>query len=252
MFTKIMTFVTIEFVVMLCLMSGIPSFGILTSTDCQVHRADRAFPIQLENHRGHTRFCIVADDEQHFTRKHFGSCLPTTEMKYTNQTLQRLKIHRTRVLRGHQLVDEMSHNDCSRVRSDPTICWLEPPTPDVYMWGHPSLNQIENVFGYCDKVSRWLSTTDDQWVVFEEHKHFSRYLLDEKFLRALRKECSRWFDAGAGIVNKVVSGYLRNSSDVTDTYVPLHLYGEFEKFVSPDLMYLIERDPDADNECTIL
>eukprot|EP01083_Nonionella_stella_P314360 1132167_1 len=249
MFTKIMTFVTIEFVVMLCLMSGIPSFGIIISTDCQVHRADRAFPIQLENHRGHTRFCIVADDEQHFTRTHFGSCLQT-EKKYTNQTLQRLKIHRTRLLRGRQLVEEMSHNDCARVRSDPTICWLEPPAQDL--WLRPSLNQIDNVLGYCDKVSQWISMTDGQWEAFEERKHFSRYLLDEHFLRALRKECSRWFDAGPGIVNKVVSGYLRNSSDVTDIHVPLHLYGEFEKFISPDLMYLIERDPDADNECTIL
>eukprot|EP01083_Nonionella_stella_P112392 330529_1 len=203
----------IVYILLSCLWDGqcsLPSFTIMRSAPPSTPLYERkSFPIQLD---GQARFCIVADDEQHFTRTHFGSCLQT-EKKYTHQTLQRLKIHRTRLLRGRQLVEEMSHNDCARIRSDPTICWLEPPAQDL--WLRPSLNQIDNVLGYCDKVSRWLSMTDGQWEAFEERKHFSRYLLDEKFLRALRKECSRWFDAGAGIVNKVVSGYLRNSSDVT-------------------------------------
>eukprot|EP01083_Nonionella_stella_P283280 964022_1 len=244
----------IVYILLSCLWNGQCSSTIMHSASPSTPLYQKkAFPIQLENHHEQARFCIVADDEQHFTMTHFGSCLQT-DTKYGNQTLQRLKIHRTRtrLLRGPQLVEEMSHNDCALIRSDPTICWLEPPVPAQDLWLRPSLNQIDNVLGYCDKVSQWISMTDGQWEAFEERKHFSRYLLDEKFLRALRKECSRWFDAGPDIVNKVVSGYIRNSSDVTDIHVPLHLYGEFEKFISPDLMYLIERDPDADNECTIL
>eukprot|EP01083_Nonionella_stella_P155701 503391_1 len=182
-----------------------------------------------------------------------NDCMPTEPM-YSDKTLtrQRIKVHLA--ARGPRLAEEMVRNECAQIRSNPIICWLVPPTIMIH-GTHPSwylYYDMGKVYGYCQKVSRWMSMTDEKLQILEPFQQFSKTRLDNIFMTIVRKECSRWFKVGPDIVNKAVSGFVRKSAD--KIYIPIELYDELVKFALPDLIYLKERDLYAadSNWCPVL
>eukprot|EP01083_Nonionella_stella_P099704 280341_1 len=199
-------------------------------------------------------FCIATDDEHKFRKTTYSGylCMPTEPM-YSGQTLTRQLIKVNLPARGPRLADEMVRNECAQIRSNPIICWLVPPS--IMIQGvHPSwyLYDMGKVYGYCQKVSRWMSMTDEKLQILKPSQHFSKTRLDNIFMTIVRKECSRWFKVGPDIVNKAVSGFVRKSAD--KIYIPIELYDELVKFALPDLIYLKERDLYAadPNWCPVL
>eukprot|EP01083_Nonionella_stella_P099706 280344_1 len=197
----------------------------------------------------HAKFCIAADDQYKFLATSYNDyvCMPTESM-HGDQTLklQRVKIHHP--VPGPQLANEMVRNDCGPIRDNPTICWLVPRS----RWVHQTWHDNGKVYGFCQTISRWVSMTDEKWQILAPFEQFSKALLDDIFMDIVRKECGRWLKAGPDIVNKAVSGFVRQSAD--EIYIPIELYDELVKFTLPDLIYLKERDLYSGNSnwCPVL
>eukprot|EP01083_Nonionella_stella_P219727 786784_1 len=206
-------------------------------------------------HDEQSMFCIATDDEHKFMKTIYTCYLRMpTEPMYSDKTLtrQRIKVHLA--ARGPRLAEEMVRNECAQIRSNPIICWLVPPTIMIH-GTHPSwylYYDMGKVYGYCQKVSRWMSMTDEKLQILEPFQQFSKTRLDNIFMTIVRKECSRWFKVGPDIVNKAVSGFVRQSAD--EIYIPIELYDELVKFTLPDLIYLKERDLYSGNSnwCPVL
>eukprot|EP01083_Nonionella_stella_P099705 280343_1 len=208
-----------------------------------------SFGLRSLNKYYQARFCIATDDEYTFrTSSYSGYVCLQTESTHGDQAvaLQRMKIHRP--VHGPYMARQMVHNDCALIRDNPTMCWLVRPS----LLFHPTWHDMDKVYGFCQKISRWVSMTDEKLQIHDALEQYSKAIWDDMFMDVVRKECSRWLKAGPDIVNTAVSGFVRQSVD--EIYIPIELYDELVKFTLPDLIYLKERDLYSGNSnwCPVL